>query len=105
CWNASCGCAKAFELHRIERMILVGTGEVAVQRVDRQDGDLRDLLWTKAEPVHPRVDHHVAFASPRNLAPPLHLLYRVEARARFDGERGIDVAGSDPVQDDQVRVA
>ncbi len=77
---------------------------MAVKSVDLKSAERVHLVRPQPEPVHPRVDHHVAGPIRRNLLPARDLLRRVEHRPRRQAERGLDVIRADAVKHDQARV-
>ena len=83
-------------------MILVGAGEMAVQRVDGEAVERSRSRRAKAEPVHAGIDHHVAGAARRDFLPPRDLFERVEARPGARRQRGFGIVRTDAVQHEQA---
>jgi len=94
--------AKPLQLHLVERVVFVGAGEMAVERVDRQPVEAGDVGGTQAEAVHAGVDHHVARPVRRDRLPPRDLFERVEHRTGSRGRGSLAVLGPDSVKDDHA---
>ena len=65
----------------------VGAGEMAVQRVDVETGQQREVARGDAEPVDPGVEHDVAQPPGCRVAPRRDLRGRAQHRHRVAGER------------------
>ena len=57
--NGRGGRAKPLVLRGVERMVLIGAGEMAVQRVDIESVERSGFLEPQPQPVHSGIDHHV----------------------------------------------
>jgi len=79
-------------------MSLVGTGKMAVQGVDPHTCQWRDLLRSQTKPVHPGVDHDIAEAVWRVLAPARDLIDGVEDRPRAARQGGREIVRPYPVE-------
>ena len=87
---------------RIQRMVLVCAGKVAVQRLDREAVEHADLRRPETEAVDAGVDHDVAGAPGRDLLPARDLFDRVEAGPSLKLQRRLAVVGPDAVKNDQA---
>ncbi len=94
---------EALQLLRVQFAFLVGAGEMAVQGLDREPVERRDLVRPKPEAIHPCVDHHVARPIGRDILPPSNLFDRVEHRARIQLQRSFDIGRTDAVKDGKTR--
>ena len=100
--DSRCNRTKTLELHRVERTVLVGAGEVAVKRVDCETFERTDVGPAQPQPVHARIHHHVAGAAGRDLLPASDLLDGVQAGPRWQLRGGIDVGRADPMKHHQA---
>ncbi len=99
-WNGLAKRAKGRELARILRALLVGRGEVAEQGLDREaiQRATHRLGGGQSQPVHPRIDHHVARAPFPGMAPARDLFDAVEHRTRRQHTRRHHVGLADAVE-------
>jgi hypothetical protein len=79
-------------------MVLVGTGEVAVQSIYPEALEQPCFFWPETKPVHSGVDHHIARLIERNALPPSNLLGSVEDRARTTDNRMPEIVGTNTVK-------